>query len=386
MVIITILLLFLFSGEAPPLPGKSKSEGPGQEEAANFLHQMDPEAEYRKQQKKKLDEKKDQPPPTQDMSQVQKQAVTPDKFTPPSAAHGLQGSQEIEQRKKAAANSRTSVNLNRGGGNSSRPAATQTSSMEGMPNLRGQTDAALAALGGIQGQLAGMNQDNYTAQNRQNAKEAFMRGQQGDAQTLNKHSLTQPPSKYTLLTGGIIPVVLLSAVKSDLPGEVVAQAREDVYDTASGKYVLIPRGTRFVGVYDSKVTFGQDRVLLAWTRMLLPNGETMVLERFSGMDVRGQSGLEDGVDRHIFRIVGASLVSAILSVGSNAVNGNLTTPVTEQSILQNLGSQAGTGINNAGQQYVSKAINVQPTLYVREGFKFNIFVNKDLVLKPYRER
>jgi type IV secretion system protein VirB10 len=182
--------------------------------------------------------------------------------------------------------------------------------------------------------------------------------------------------------GTVIPAALITGIRSDLPGQITAQVTENIYDTPTGRARLIPQGARLIGLYDSQVAFGQSRVLLVWTRLIMPNGRSIVLERQQGADVGGYSGLEDEVDNHWGELAKAALLSTVLSVGSEvgsgADNGNNT------AILQALRLGAANSLNQTGQQVVRRNLNIQPTLTIRPGFPVRVIVNRDLILEPYR--
>src|SRR4051794_39594022 len=165
------------------------------------------------------------------------------------------------------------------------------------------------------------------------------------------------------------------------PALSTAQVTENVYDSPTGRFLLIPQGSRLIGIYDSQVAFGQSRVLLVWTRLILPNGRSIVLERQPGADTAGNAGLQDEVDHHWGQLFKAGLLSTLLSVGaelgSGAGNG-------DSSVLQALRRGAGDSLNQTGQQVVRRNLNMQPTLTIRPGFPVRVIVNCDLVLEPYR--
>jgi type IV secretion system protein TrbI len=174
----------------------------------------------------------------------------------------------------------------------------------------------------------------------------------------------------------------LPGIRSDLPGQITAQVTENVDDTLTGRARLVPQGARLIGVYDSQVAFGQSRVLLVWTRLIMPNGRSIVLERQPGADAAGYAGLEDDVDYHWKELIGAAALSTLLGVGSElgsgADNGSNT------AILQALRLGAANSLNQTGQQVVRRDLNIQPTLTIRPGFPVLVIVNRDLVLEPYR--
>jgi type IV secretion system protein TrbI len=167
-----------------------------------------------------------------------------------------------------------------------------------------------------------------------------------------------------------------------LLASITAQITENVYDSPTGRVCLVPQGARLIGTYDSQVAFGQTRALLVWTRLIMPNGRSIVLERLQGADAGGYSGLEDEIDNHWKELVGAAALSTLLGVGaelgSDADGGN------NVDIVQALRLGASNSLNQAGQQVVRRNLNIQPTLTVRPGFPVRVMVNHDLILEPYR--
>jgi type IV secretion system protein VirB10 len=163
-------------------------------------------------------------------------------------------------------------------------------------------------------------------------------------------------------------------------GRITAQVSENVYDSPTGNYLLIPQGARLIGQYDSQIAFGQSRVLLVWTRLLMPNGRSIVLERQPGTDTSGYSGLEDEVDNHWGVLFKAAVLSTLLSVGSEAgTSGN------ENNLVQAIRRGGSQSFNQVGQRVVSRNLDIQPTLTIRPGFPVRVIVNRDLVLAPYQQ-
>ena len=223
--------------------------------------------------------------------------------------------------------------------------------------------------------------DETFAQNGQDRKLLFVNAPP-DRRTTTPDRLARPASPFVVQAGTIIPAALITGIRSDLPGQITAQVTEPIFDSPTGRVNLVPQGARLIGTYDSQVAFGQSRVLLVWTRLIMPNGRSIVLERQPGADVGGYSGLEDEVDNHWAELFKAALLSTVLGVGaelgSGADNGNNT------AILQALRLGAANSLNQAGQQVVRRNLNIQPTLTIRPGFPVNVIVNRDLVLEPYR--
>ena len=176
---------------------------------------------------------------------------------------------------------------------------------------------------------------------------------------------------------------VITGIRSDLPGQITAQVTENVYDTPTGRLLLVPQGARLIGIYDSQVAFGQSRVLLVWTRVIMPNGRSIVLERQPGADAAGYAGLEDEVDNHWGELLKAAALSTLLSVGTELGAGSDTNS-NDSAIIQALRHGAGDSLNQTGQQVVRRSLNIQPTLTIRPGFPVRVIVNRDLVLEPYR--
>ena len=212
----------------------------------------------------------------------------------------------------------------------------------------------------------------------QDHKLAFLNGDI-DRRTVSPDRVEAPVSTDILQAGAVIAASLLTGLRSDLPGQVTAQVTENIYDSPTGRILLIPQGARLVGQYDAQVAFGQSRALLVWNRLIMPNGRSIVLERQPGADPEGYAGLEDQVDNHWGTLFKAAVLSTLLSVGSEAgtgYNGNL--------LLQGLGLGASQSVSQIGQQVVGRSLNVQPTITIRPGFPVRVLVTHDLLLEPYR--
>jgi type IV secretion system protein VirB10 len=223
--------------------------------------------------------------------------------------------------------------------------------------------------------------DPTAVQNRQEHKQAFV-ANEGDSVTGNSASLHPPSSPYQVMAGTIIPAALVTGINSDLPGQVIANVTEAVYDTATSRFLLIPQGSRLIGRYDSRVSFGQRRVLLVWTRLILPDTSSISLDRLPGIDPAGYAGLEDGVDWHWDRILAGAALSTLLGVGAElaAPNNNGGTGSVTIAVRQ---STQDT-VNQVGQEITKRNVSIQPTLTIRPGFPVRVMVNKDLMLRPYQ--
>ena len=214
--------------------------------------------------------------------------------------------------------------------------------------------------------------------NRQARKLSFL-DETVDADIYNPHAIQDPVSPYQVLAGTIIPASLMTGINSDLPGQVIAQVTQPVYDTVTGQHMLIPQGSRVIGRYDSVVAFGQSRALVVWDRIIMPDGSSIVIENLPATDTRGYAGLEDEVDFHTWRLLQGIILSTLLGVSTE-----LTFDEAESEIVAALRESAQSSANQAGQRIVNRALNIQPTITVRPGWPLRIIVNKDLVLRPYQ--
>ncbi|OYX74034.1 MAG: conjugal transfer protein TraI [Caulobacter sp. 32-67-35] len=212
-----------------------------------------------------------------------------------------------------------------------------------------------------------------TAQDRQNA---FLNAA-ADRRTVAPDRITAPASPNILQAGAVIPAALITGIRSDLPGQITAQVTENIYDSPTGRMLLVPQGTRVIGQYDNNVQFGQSRVLLVWNRLIFPNGRSIVLERQPGADAEGYAGLQDGVDYHWWDLAKAAGLSTLLSIGAELATND------DRRLIQAIRNGGQDTINDAGQQIVRRQLNVAPTLTIRPGFPVRVIVTRDLVLEPY---
>jgi type IV secretory pathway VirB10-like protein len=210
-------------------------------------------------------------------------------------------------------------------------------------------------------------------------KLAFLNGNV-DRRTVSPDRVETPANPYTLQAGAVIPAALITGLRSDLPGQVTAQVTEDVFDSPTGKFLLIPQGARLIGQYDAQIAFGQSRALLVWNRLIMPNGRSIVLERQPGADAEGYAGLEDEVDNHWGMLFKAAILSTVLSVGSEAG----TSGDSENNLAQAIRQGASQSFSQVGEQVVGRSLNIQPTITIRPGFPVRVLVTHDLVLEQYR--
>jgi len=257
-------------------------------------------------------------------------------------------------------------------------ATTSTREQPSTPVPAAVERAVEAAARTLAGAAETVPTDPDSIQNMQDRKLAFMNAAV-DRKMVSPDRLESPASRYVVQAGAVIPAALITGIRSDLPGQVTAQVTETVYDSPTGKYRLIPQGSKLIGVYDSQVAFGQDRVLLVWTRLVMPNGRSIVLERQPGADTQGFAGLEDDADYHWGRLFMGAALSTLLGVGSQLGANN-----NDNTIVQALRRGSSDSASQAGQQVVRRNLNIQPTLTIRPGFPVRVIVNRDLVLAPYQ--
>lgn len=211
----------------------------------------------------------------------------------------------------------------------------------------------------------------------QQRKADFLAGkdQTGD---INPHALMASPSPYTLSAGSIIAASLVTGLNSDLPGLVTAQVTENAYDSATGHILLVPQGARLIGSYDSVVAYGQSRALVVWQRIVLPNGSSIRIDNVPATDMAGYAGLADKVDAHTWQLLKGVALSTLLGVGTELSLGD-----RESDLVRAIRVSAQQGTSRAGDQIVTKNLNVQPTIKVRPGWPLRVVVHKDIVLAPW---
>jgi type IV secretion system protein TrbI len=195
----------------------------------------------------------------------------------------------------------------------------------------------------------------------------------------NPHGLQTPVSPYQLMAGTVISASLVTGLNSDLPGFVIAVVTEHVYDTSTGRHLLVPQGTRLLGKYDSIVAFGQERALVVWQRLIFPDGSSIVIDNLPATDTGGYAGLADDVDLHTWKLLKGVALATVLGVGSQLAFGS-----TDSDLVKALRESTQSTTNRAGQRLVERNLNVQPTITVRPGWPLRVIVHKDLILRPYR--
>lgn len=196
---------------------------------------------------------------------------------------------------------------------------------------------------------------------------------------VNPHVLSAPASSNMLLAGSVIPASLTTGLRSDLPGLVIAQVTERVFDSATGRILLIPQGTRLIGSYDSVVAFGQRRALVVWQRIILPDGSSLKIDNVPATDASGFAGLADKVDFHTWTLLKGVALSTLLGVGSNLTFSG------ESDLVQAMRESTQDSAARAGDQLTQRNLQVQPTITIRPGALVRLVVHRDLILAPWRE-
>jgi type IV secretory pathway VirB10-like protein len=224
-----------------------------------------------------------------------------------------------------------------------------------------------------------LNLDLDKDQNDQQRKLDFL-NQPSDRNVYNQHALQDPVSPYEVLAGTVISASLITGINSDLPGEVLAQVTANIFDSVTGRTLLIPQGSKLIGTYDSVVAFGQSRALVIWQRIVMPDGSSIVIDNLPATDTAGYSGLADEVDYHTWRLLEGIGLSTLLGTGSQITFGN-----SKSDLVQAIRESTQDSVNQAGQRVTERNLNIQPTITVRPGWPVRVVVHKDLVLRPYRD-
>ena len=262
-------------------------------------------------------------------------------------------------------------------------------SLSGTPGGAGRSQPHPPMLGALADALA--PKDPTLLQNNQAGKKAFLDSAGiGEAEETNPHLVREPISTYEVTAGMIVPAVLVTQGDSDLPGVMTARVRENVRDSATGRHLLIPQGTTLVGVYDSVVTFGQRRLLVAWQRLIFPDGTKLNIGGMPGTDLIGAAGFQDQVDRHYTRVFGSALLLSVLTAGitlsqDNNTNGDSGDErSTRDQVKDTLATALGQNLGEVSSEMIRREMSVQPTIKIRPGYRFNVLVNRDLIFEgPY---
>lgn len=281
--------------------------------------------------------------------------------------------QDIKQKSSIVFDSTPASDLLKEAGNAPLDVYHENSQNNPEPNVENNNVNRASDFSNI---LGDQKPSQYDQANNQSKKIAFLK-QSKVSQDQIDETLKNPVSKYEINAGTIIPATLVTGIDSDLPGNIIAKVSEDVFDTVTGNYLLIPQGTTLIGVYDSQVSLGQSRVLIVWSRLIFPNGSSFDLDGMPGADLTGASGLHDQVDNHYFRIFGSALLMSAFGAA-----GQLSQPQTNTGYLtpqQTIYTAIGQEMSQASVQLIAKNMDIQPTIRIRPGDNFNVLLTRDMV-------
>lgn len=289
---------------------------------------------------------------------------------------------------QAGLRSKTGVQMpEQGGGTAGRPQVQRSTNMNAGNDVTAAYQARLAQIRGEVGG-AGMGAGDVgalTGTSERSPDNGLGQFDRNNRWTLQRQ-VEAPASPYELRAGFVIPAIMISGINSDLPGQVMAQVSQNVFDTATGKYLLIPQGTRLIGSYNSSVAYGQQRILMAWQRLIFPDGKALDIEAMPGADSAGYGGFNDQVNNHYWRIFGSSflLSGVIAAVSMSQDQGSSNSDSDRQRAGDALSEALGQTMGSAMSEMLRKNLNISPTLEVRPGYRFNVMVVKDIRFKePY---
>ena len=377
-VFLIVIVLWVISTKGQPSEQNQQTDIPAQEASAKKQGAALPPPEILKEptggkaaipseDEKKDDEKKAGLKPTTDSFYHQ---PPPQKETPVDKTKQMLAELRIKKLYEAM-NADTVIKVNDTSVTQQQPTSSSEQFINQMVSQAGLRAQQLQA--NLQGEVIPQNVD----QNKQEDKLKFTT--QANSDGYLSHTRTAPVSQFELNAGTIIPATLISGMNSDLPGKLIAQVSQNVYDSATGNYLLIPQGTKLFGTYDSKVSFGQNRGLTVWSRLNFPDGSRLNIESMGGIDKSGYSGFEDEVDHHYFKTFGNA---AILGLISGGVQSGVSEP-ENQSRESAISDGVTQQFAQTGSSLIQKNLDVQPTIKIRPGYKFNVMVSKDIILSPY---
>jgi type IV secretion system protein VirB10 len=285
--------------------------------------------------------------------------------------------------------------LRQGFGSSSTPGTTgATSGSDG--NQLAQLLGAVARSGGAGGQIspemmrsilesrvgAASGGEEFDAQNQQTKKEEFLaKARASHAGDYLKSTRNPGLSPYEIKAGWEIPAVMEQALNSDLPGELKALVTSNVYDTGTGQHLLIPQGSRLVGLYSSQIGYGQEGVQVVWHRVIFPDASSLDLGGMAGQDARGQAGFRSQVDRHYKRLIGFAVLTSLFAATADLATSRNRSLLSYPSRGEVFGSSVGREATEVGAQVTRRNLNVQPTIKIPVGYKFNVRVNRDILFE-----
>ena len=230
-----------------------------------------------------------------------------------------------------------------------------------------------------------LSRTDYDRQNMQANKLSFLKNSAADPGDIyNKGQLTNPISRYELQAGTILPAALISTINTSLPGGVIiAQITSDIYDTVTGRDLLIPKGSKLIGANDSEIAYGQTKILVVFNRIIRPDGSSIVIDSTNSSSLSGAAGLNAKVNNHWGRIIGAAFVTAVTAGGSALLTNRNDSTDNSQTFNQGFSSGAAEGLSEVGTNITKKAINVAPELIAFSGTEFNVIIKNDMIVTPF---
>jgi type IV secretion system protein VirB10 len=268
-----------------------------------------------------------------------------------------------------------------------RPAARDTA-----PEVAPSTGSQLASLYAAELRQRGFDREDDDEDrrdiNRAAEKRAFLSDR--SPESASSHYLPggreAPFSPYEIKAGTVISATMIGGVQSDLPGQILGQVSENIYDSATGRFILIPQGSKLVGTYDNAITTGQERVLVAWTRIILPDSSSIDLGKMPGSDQSGLAGFHDKVDNHFWKMFSSALMLSVLSAGVQISQGGQSPSANGLNAQQSIAAGLGQQFGQLGQELARRNSRIQPTLEIRPGYRFTVSVTKDMALRPWIAR
>ena len=263
------------------------------------------------------------------------------------------------------------------GGNAQRAAQSDSDTLAEVSRLLANSPVPQQGMGGDMSFMPQQNSGGQSDPNGWARKDAFTK--QGLPEEYSQHVRTSPRSPLELKSGTIMPCVLISGLNSDLPGNMIAQVSENVWDTATGRYLLIPRGSRLIGTYDNQISYGQSRVLVMWSRLIFPDGSSLVLDNLKGADQAGYSGFKGSVNRHWGPIISSALMVSLLGAGVELAAPTNNYGRDTEDARSILAENAATAVAEAMSQIIQREANRQPTIKVKPGYRFMVFIQHDIL-------
>ena len=250
-----------------------------------------------------------------------------------------------------------------------------TDSLDQLMNaVRSSTGAKIPTLTALREQI-------WSNINDQDGKLAFLKKAEGEDDYLG-HPKMKPRTPYEVKAGSYISAALITGINSDLPGTVNAQVTENIYDTVTGDYLLIPQGSKLVGEYNSNLSFGQKRVQVVWNRIIFPDGASIDLEKMQGADIAGYTGFHDKVDNHYLRIYGNAVLLSLMGAGYDILNKKAEQGTDPR---ETVAASVGQKLADVSGQTLERNMDVQPTVIIDPGYKFKIMVMKDMMLEKIED-